>query len=89
MKIIEIKLRKIQSLYDAAIPDSKIPEGYIRIMLLQDETDIPPVVGQRFPKHSIWRTSEVQKILTEDTFQTHNSIWSWEITDEVIKYNKK
>lgn len=69
---MKIKLTKLKELPDALHPNN-IEEGFEKIGKMSQ----PPEVG-----HPFWidnfRTSTVQNIIDENTFETYNSIYHWE-----------
>lgn len=85
--IVYIRLRKLEEVPDAAVPNNK-PVGYVREGYYLKAQ--PPKVGECFWvfSHSAnirdrgLRTSTVQEILDERTFRTHNSVYQFEVLGE-------
>lgn len=77
-----IKLTKLEELEDA-LHSNNIPTGYVTIRQTLSEFFREPAVGERFYIGD-FSTSNVQEILSPNTFKTYNSIYKWE---EVEGYN--
>jgi hypothetical protein len=71
--MIRVKLTKVKELKDALHPNN-IAEGFTKV----GEYHGPPKVGETFDIGSSWSTSTVQEILTEKSFRTLNSIYTYE-----------
>ena len=51
------------------------------VMAMMDGRSIPdtPFGGLKGFKYKLWCTSIIQKVLSDNTFQTKNSIYKWEV----------
>ena len=80
MKILKIKLTKIKELPDAMYK-LNIAEGFETTEVVLSDMFKEPTVGFRF-NLGAFSTSPVQEILSNVTFKTFSSIYSWEILSE-------
>lgn len=71
-----VKLIKLKEADNPLYPKN-IPDGYVK----EGEFIEPPKVGDAFWVGGTWRTSDVQEILSHNTFRTHNSIYKYEILE--------
>lgn len=84
---IVIKITKLSESENPLYPNN-IEEGYTKNIMMVKENFLEPTVGSRFNlvgidansrKPIYFSTSDIQEILTENTFRTYNSIYKWEI----------
>ena len=80
MKMITVRLEKLKEL-DNALHPNNIPVGYVTIRTISRDYFHPPILGMRF-RIGTFFTSEVQEIIDDHTFRTHNSIYKFEILNE-------
>ena len=78
---MKVRLKKIEERKDALYPNN-VAVGYEIITPVSDEFFTPPTVGEIF-NLGYWHTSIVVEILTDKTFKTWNSIYEWEVLNEV------
>lgn len=81
---MDVKISKIEEREDALFPNN-IETGYEKILGIDSEDFVAPVVGECFlllSSDNYFRTSIVKEIIDENTFKTMNSIYRWEIINE-------
>jgi hypothetical protein len=83
---MKVRVQKIKNL--PATKPSEIRVGYTFEMFVDEDLFTSPVIGEIFPNSGRWSTAVVTKIVNENTFQTVDSEYVWEITEEIIKYKK-
>jgi len=77
MERIIVKIEKIKEIEDS-ITTENLPVGIPIDLKILKTGFHPPKIGEYFFL-GIFRTDKVQKILSEDTFQTLNSVYKWTI----------
>lgn len=82
MTVYRIKLTKIRSLLDGEHPNG-IETGFVKESLVTKRFFKPPKVGTNFFMGYFFITSPVKEIIDENTFRTENSIYKWEILEEI------
>ena len=80
-KTITVKLVKLKEA-DNPLHPNNIEEGREEVITIFEHHFNPPKIGERFTLVGLGRwfsTSLVQKIINDNTFETYNSIYKWEI----------
>lgn len=79
VKFYKIYLEKIDN-FEGIVGNVEV--GWNFEFDIREQDFYPPKVGERFKPSTWWSTSGVKKIINSNTFQTHNSIYKWEMVSE-------
>lgn len=78
MSQVKIRIKKLKEADNPEHPDN-IQEGFEKTVYTEEAFVSEPEVGLPFWLGTVWRTSPVVKILSENTFETYNSIYEWKV----------